>query len=477
LNFVSFAFVYLFAAALLARLLLGRRKTEQPYVWTLLVLSLVFYGWHIPAYLAILLASAGIDFWAGLALGRAHAAEPGAAAARRRKWVLAVSMTSNLGLLAFFKYANFGIDSAREVARAVGWSASWVGLDVVLPMGISFYTFQSMSYTIDVYRGGLAPLRSFRDFLLYIAFFPQLVAGPIVRATEFLPQLPRVRRLHLQVVNEALFLLASGYFLKMVCADNIAGVVDRHWQAGSGGAASAPTSLVLTLLFSGQIFCDFAGYSNIARGLALLLGYRLPLNFNAPYIAGSFKNFWELWHITLSSWLRDYLYVSLGGNRISRRRTYLNLMLVMLLGGLWHGAAWSFVAWGALHGTALAVERALGLHRDLARSLWLRAAWGVVVQVTVLVTWVLFRSESIADAGRFLWNIAAWASPAALPADVLAATMYVLPVVLLHAWRWLEERGAIAPLAPVPRAALAGGMVAAVLVAYGTTNAFIYFQF
>ena len=456
---------------------MGRRKTERAYVWTLLTLSLVFYGWHIPAYLFILLASAGIDYWAALSLGRANAADPGSAAARRRKLVLAVSMTSNLGLLAFFKYANFGIDSAREVARALGWAARWDGLDVVLPMGISFYTFQSMSYTIDVYRGVLAPLRSFRDFLLYIAFFPQLVAGPIVRATEFLPQMPRVRRLHLQVVNEALFLLASGYFLKMVCADNIAGVVDRHWQSGYGNDANAPALVILTLLFSGQIFCDFAGYSNIARGLALLLGYRLPINFNAPYIAGSFKSFWERWHITLSSWLRDYLYVSLGGNRISRRRTYINLMLVMMLGGLWHGAAWPFVAWGALHGAALAVERALGLHRDVARPFWIRLAWGVAVQVTVLVTWVLFRSDSIAGAGRFLWSMATWASPAAVPSDLINATVYLLPVAALHVWRWLEERGAIAPLAPVPRAALAGGMVAAVLVAYGTTNAFIYFQF
>ena len=476
MNFVSFAFLALLAIALLARLLVGRRKTEPAYVWTLLVLSLVFYGWHVPAYLSLLLASAGIDYWAAQALGRAAPAAHGSPEARRRKWILAVSMASNLGLLAFFKYANFGIDAAQAFARALGWSAQWGGFDVVLPMGISFYTFQSMSYTIDVYRGVLAPLRNVRDFLLYIAFFPQLVAGPIVRATEFLPQMPRVRRVHLRVVNEALFLLASGFFLKMVCADNIAGVVDRHWRSGYGDGASAPTLVALALLFSGQIFCDFAGYSNIARGLALLLGYRLPINFNAPYIAGSFKNFWERWHISLSSWLRDYLYVSLGGNRISRRRTYINLMLVMLLGGLWHGAAWTFVAWGALHGIALAVERALGLQRGVT-PWWARATWGLVVQVVVLVTWVLFRSDSIAGAGRFLASIASWSSPAALPPDVLQAMLFLLPVAALHGWRWMEEQGAMAPLTPVPRAALAGGMIAAVLVAYGTTNAFIYFQF
>lgn len=480
MNFVSYSFLVLFAVALFARVLVGQRKTEPAYVWTLLVLSLVFYGWHIPVYLSILLVSAVIDYTAALALGRMPT--PGEASAeqlRRRRLVLVVSLVTNLGLLAFFKYANFGLEAVEQLLRALGLPAQWGRLDLVLPMGISFYTFQSMSYTIDVYRGVLDPLRSFRDFLLYIAFFPQLVAGPIVRATEFLPQMARVRRPRLQVVNEGLFLMLSGFFLKMVCADNIAGIVDAHWGQGYAPGASAPTLVVLTLLFSGQIFCDFAGYSNIARGLALLLGYRLPVNFKAPYIAGSFKNFWERWHITLSSWLRDYLYVSLGGNRVSSRRTYVNLMLVMLLGGLWHGAAWTFVAWGALHGASLAVERALGLERARAGR-WTalrRVAWFGVVQVIVLVTWILFRSATLGEAWQFLVNVATWASPGPVPDEVLRATVFLLPVVALHAWRWLEERGTLAPLAAVPRAALAGAMSVAIVMAYGSTNAFIYFQF
>ena len=459
-------------------------------------LSYVFYGWANPLFVLLLLVSTLIDYACGLAIARAHADAGLARAAgpavteggidprrqpRAARVALAVSLASNLSLLGFFKYFNFGVDNLNAIAGLTGLEAMRLDsvLRVTLPLGISFYTFQSMSYTIDVYRGVLDPLRSFRDFLLYIAFFPQLVAGPIVRATEFLPQMARVRRPRLQVVNEGLFLMLSGFFLKMVCADNIAGVVDAHWGQGYAPGASAPTLVVLTLLFSGQIFCDFAGYSNIARGLALLLGYRLPVNFKAPYIAGSFKNFWERWHITLSSWLRDYLYVSLGGNRVSSRRTYVNLMLVMLLGGLWHGAAWTFVAWGALHGASLAVERALGLERARAGH-WTalrRVAWFGVVQVTVLVTWILFRSATLGGAWQFLVNIATWASTGPVPDEVLRATVFLLPVVALHAWRWLEERGTLAPLAAVPRAALAGAMSVAIVMAYGSTNAFIYFQF
>ncbi len=217
-------------------------------------------------------------------------------------------------------------------------------------MGISFYTFQTLSYTIDVYRGELAPVRSFWQFILFISFFPQLVAGPIVRASEFLPQMARPRRLRLRVFYEGVWLVIGGLFLKMVCADNLAAYVDEHWHRGSAAGGDATMSLWLGVMFSGQIFADFCGYSTIARGLGYLLGYRFPLNFDAPYIAATFKNFWERWHITLSRWLRDYLYVPLGGNRGSRARTYVNLLTVMLLGGLWHGAAYTYIVWGAIHG-------------------------------------------------------------------------------------------------------------------------------
>jgi alginate O-acetyltransferase complex protein AlgI len=334
-----------------------------------------------------------------------------------------------------------------------------------------------MSYTIDVYRGRLRALSNYPEFLLFITFFPQLVAGPIVRAVEFVPQLPRVRRPHLQVINEGLFLMAGGFFLKMVCADNAAVFVNRRWSEGYRDAADAGGLIWLVLLFSAQIFCDFAGYSNIARGVSLTLGFRLPVNFNAPYIAGSFQNFWERWHITLSSWLRDYLYVPLGGNRRGRLRTYVNLLTVMVLGGLWHGAALTFVAWGALHGGALAIERALGLQqRGRARPFAVRIAWGVAVQIVVLVTWIFFRSEGIANALQFCRNIAALQFTAPTPEMWLGST-FLLPVVLLHLWHFLEERGTVAPIGPKGKAVLTGVFVFLVATCYGPTNAFIYFQF
>jgi alginate O-acetyltransferase complex protein AlgI len=469
-NFVSYSFVALFLIVFACRLAFGRRKVERPYVGVLLVSSLVFYGWHVPEYLAVLLLSAVVDFIAA----RAIAAQPPDHQKARRR-ILAVSLGTNLGLLAFFKYANFALDVYGDAAIAAGFRPAMPSLDVLLPMGISFYTFQSMSYTIDVYRGRLEPLTKFAPFLLYISFFPQLVAGPIVRAVEFLPQMPRPRRLRLRVINEALFLIAGGYFLKMVCADNIAIFVNTHWDAGYEPGANSVALVWLAAMFGAQIFCDFAGYSNIARGLALMLGFRLPINFNAPYIAGSFKNFWERWHITLSSWLRDYLYVSLGGNRISPVRTYVNLMAVMVLGGLWHGAAWTFVVWGAIHGGALAVERALGLQRTTT-PVPVRVIWWAVVQVVVLIAWIFFRSDSVAGAWQFLVNIAA--VELAAPNEVIRfGSWFLIPPILLHLWRWLEEHKLVPVVAGYGKAALTGVFIFLILSAYGPTNAFIYFQF
>jgi alginate O-acetyltransferase complex protein AlgI len=468
-NFVSYSFAALFLVVFGCRLIFGRKKVERPYVAVLLISSLIFYAWHVPHYLAVLLLSAGIDYAAGLALGRRAAVDP------RRRWILAVSLASNLGLLALFKYANFVFAMASDVAEVAGLQAAMPTMDLLLPMGISFYTFQSMSYTIDVYRGNLRPIANFSAFLLYISFFPQLVAGPIVRAVEFLPQLPRVRRVHLHVVNEALFLLAGGYFLKMVCADNIAVFVNTHWDAGYQPGADSGALLWLAVMFGAQIFCDFAGYSNIARGLALMLGFRLPVNFNAPYIAGSFKNFWERWHITLSSWLRDYLYVSLGGNRISRLRTYVNLMTVMVLGGLWHGAAWTFVVWGTLHGAALALERALGLQRAGVHGA-VRLSWWIVVQLVVLVAWIFFRSDSLAGAWQFVQNIARLEFSA--PNDVIRfGSWFLVPPMLMHVWRLLEEKRLVPCVAGYGKAVLTGVCIFFILAAYGPTNAFIYFQF
>jgi alginate O-acetyltransferase complex protein AlgI len=343
-------------------------------------------------------------------------------------------------------------------------------------MGISFYTFQTLSYTIDVYRGELAPVRNFPRLLLFISFFPQLVAGPIVRASEFLPQIPRPRRLHARVFYHGVWLLIVGFFLKMVCADNLAAYVDEHWDRGYREGADATFVLWLGVMFSGQIFADFAGYSTIAQGLGYLLGYRFPENFNAPYLAATFKNFWERWHITLSRWLRDYLYVPLGGNRGSRARTLLNLLLVMLLGGLWHGAAFTFIVWGAIHGLCLVGERVLGLHRPAPRPWAVRAAWFVVVQGAVLVAWVYFRSATVGGATTFVANLGtgAWRAP---DLWMVQALLFLSPIVLLHAWTWLDERGRAPVLGATARAVLAAVMVYAIITLHGGTSEFIYFQF
>jgi D-alanyl-lipoteichoic acid acyltransferase DltB (MBOAT superfamily) len=427
----------------------------------------------VPIYLLIVLVSAGIDFWAARTLGRMPDAPR-----RRRRLILGASLAANLGILGFFKYTNLLTDAVARMMMSLGYRLDPPEMTLLLPMGISFYTFQSMSYTIDVYRGVLEPLRSFKAFFLYIIFFPQLVAGPIVRARDFLPQMPRPRRLRRRVFYEGVWLIILGFFFKMVCADNLAVYVDAHWDAGYRAEADAGFTLWLSLMFSGQIFADFAGYSSIARGLAYLLGYRLPINFNAPYIAGSLKNFWERWHITLSTWLRDYLYVPLGGNRRGRLRTYANLLIVMVLGGLWHGAAYTYLVWGAIHGVALALERLLGLQSDrgIGRFAAVRGAWFLVTQGVVLLAWVFFRSSSLENASAFAANI--------VRLDVVApagwmwvGTLFLAPLVVHHVWTWGVERRLVPSLAPPARAALAAVMAYCIVTLYAGTSDFIYFQF
>ncbi len=484
MSFVSWAFVALFLIVFAARLTIGRRKTERPFLVLLLLSSFVFYAWHVPIYLLVLLWSATVDYTVGLWLARTPMEKRGT-----RRFILIASLLTNLGLLGFFKYGAFTLRAAEDLGVLLGMNVRTPDLNLLLPMGISFYTFQSLSYTIDVYRGVIPAARSFGRFLLFITFFPQLVAGPIARASEFLPQLPRPRRLRLVVFYEGIWLIVYGFFLKMVCADNIAAYVNEHWAKGYVEATNASFALWLAVMFSGQILADFAGYSSIARGLAYLLGYRLPINFNAPYVATSLKNFWERWHMTLSRWLRDYLYVPLGGNRGSRARTYVNLLLVMILGGLWHGAYYTFLAWGALHGIALAVERGLGLYgprpdgpqrtppgRTWRESPTVRAVWFLVVQAVVLVAWIFFRSETFDGATAFIANLSTL-DFGPLPAWALAGSAFLLPLVVLHVWTWLQERQHVSPLGPSARAALAAAMAYGIVSLYGGTSAFIYFQF
>ncbi len=318
---------------------------------------------------------------------------------RRKKFVLVVSMCTNLGLLGVFKYFNFFIESAESTLMSLGMSeASLTHLDIILPVGISFYTFQTMSYTIDIYRGKLKPCNNFLDFALFVSFFPQLVAGPIERATNLLPRISQERKVTLDNFASGLGLIFYGLFKKIVIADGLAGSVASVY--GSSGAVTWLEVVVATLCFTVQIYCDFSGYSDVARGTSRLLGIELMRNFNMPYFSRSPSEFWQRWHISLSSWLRDYLYISLGGNRQGKIMTYRNLMLTMLLGGLWHGAAWNFVLWGAFQGGILCLYRMVGIDSKTSDVLTFKNALGFFFSMAVFFLftcygWMLFRAESL----------------------------------------------------------------------------------
>jgi alginate O-acetyltransferase complex protein AlgI len=317
-------------------------------LWLILA-SYVFYGYWDYRFVGLIILCTVFDYTVGILLSRTQER-------RARRALIASSICANLGLLGFFKYYHFFVDSVVAGLHALGIEASVPALQVVLPAGISFFTFQTMSYTIDVYRKQIEPQRDFVDFALFVGFFPQLVSGPIVRATQFLPQLATPRFLESVPVRRALVLFAAGYFKKACIADNIAGAIDPVFASPT--AYAGLDRLLASVLYSVQIYCDFSGYTDMAIGCALLLGYELTVNFEAPYFSTSVREFWQRWHISLSTWLRDYLYIPLGGNRGGRFMAMRNLMLTMLLGGLWHGANWTFILWGFLHGLALAVHRA-----------------------------------------------------------------------------------------------------------------------
>jgi D-alanyl-lipoteichoic acid acyltransferase DltB (MBOAT superfamily) len=331
MSFVSYSFGLLFLAIFFVRMALDPVRHKGAYLAAVIVASFVFYAWLVPAYVLVLLTTSGVDY---LAAARMPALAPGSGG---RKALLVVSLAVNLGMLAFFKYFDFAAGNVVALLQTFGLRLSPPHLELALPLGISFYTFESMSYTIDVYRDRIQPVRRLRDYVLFIGFFPHLVAGPIVRARDFLYQIERTRRPRLRVVTYGAYLMIRGFFLKLVVADNLATIVDAHWPRAGAENANASLTLAIAVMFGLQILCDFDGYTSIARGGAYILGFRLPVNFRAPYLAGTFRSFWQRWHITLSRWLRDYLYVPLGGNRGSRLRTYANLLTVMLLGGLWHG--------------------------------------------------------------------------------------------------------------------------------------------
>ncbi|MDA0667951.1 MAG: MBOAT family protein [Planctomycetota bacterium] len=380
--FTEFRFLAFFALVFTVHWCLRGPKARKAW---LLLASYGFYAAWDWRFLSLILGSTLVDYFAGLRI-------QDASSDRGRKWALRLSLFANLGILGFFKYCNFFLESTANLLSNLGFEPNLPTLAIILPVGVSFFTFQTMSYSLDIYFKRLAPTRSLLDLSLFVGFFPQLVAGPIVRASDFLPQLATPRKLASIAFKPALFLFLSGFIKKAVISDNLAPLVDAYFADPSLWSVAA--AWIAVPAYAVQIYCDFSGYSDMAIASAAMLGYRLCLNFDAPYLAVNIQDFWRRWHISLSSWLRDYLYFPLGGNHGSKFATYRNLMLTMLLGGLWHGASWNFVLWGGLHGLALALHRLW--HRGpggrLPDSMLRRGLSTVFTFWFVCVCWIFFRA-------------------------------------------------------------------------------------
>ena len=470
--FPSVAFLIFFSGVLLADLAL--RPWARWRKAFLLAASYGFYGFWDWRFLGLILLSTAVDFWVGGRLG-------GCDDAPRRRRLVGLSLVVNLGLLGLFKYFDFFVGSAVELLDGLGFEASPPLLRLILPVGISFYTFQTLSYTLDVAARRLEPCRSPLDFALFVAFFPQLVAGPIVRARDFLPQLAENPRPTRAGVSLGLYDLASGLFKKVVIADLIgAGLVDPlHQDPGRFGTAGA---LLGVYGYAFQLYGDFAGYSQIAIGCARLLGFRLPVNFRAPYLARTMGDFWRRWHISLSTWLRDYLYVPLGGSRRGRSRTRRNLLITMVLGGLWHGAGWNFLLWGTIHGLALVLsqgrrERRLAAGRCLPNGWFSRLQQRLVVFHVWALSLVFFRAPDLDGALQVFSSLAR--PSGALQHSILAFGAFALTLALhLGSERWKPRVvRAFVRLAPELQGAALLLLLGLMSLLMSEARPFVYFQF
>jgi alginate O-acetyltransferase complex protein AlgI len=473
-RFNTLAYAVFLALVFAVSWALGSRPRLR--LWFLLLASYFFYAQWDPRFLALIFASSSADWL----LGNAIASAP---SERRRKQLLVVTVVMNLGVLGLFKYFDFGVAELEALLRFLGFHPPELALRLTLPIGISFFTFESMSYVIDVYRRELPPHPSYLEYLAFVAFFPHLVAGPIVRPRDLLPQLAATPRFDPRFASRALLLIALGLVKKLAIGDYLAlNLVDRVFDAPlQYSALECYTALVG---YAVQIYCDFSGYTDIAIGSAALLGVRFPQNFAAPYKAHDIVDFWRRWHISLSSWLRDYLYIPLGGNRRGRARTYLNLLLTMLLGGLWHGANLTFVVWGGLHGLLLAGTRAfqeLRGTRALAapKSLFVRVLSVLLTFHAVTFCWLFFRAKSLDDALTILGRLATFSSfhpnldPRLLGVLAAGLVSHYVPE------RWFQRvLGVFANLPAVAQAAVLLALLLSVReMASLEAVPFVYFQF
>lgn len=468
----------------------------------LLIASYAFYMTWNPWLVSLIVGSTVLDYCVAIGLDRL-------ASQRYRKLLLVASIVGNLGILALFKYADFFILSLRSLCETTGVHTNLSTLSIILPVGISFYTFQTLSYTIDVYRRQIPATRSFIDFALFVAFFPQLVAGPIVRAADFLPQLRTIKRFNWDRLSSGIVLFLIGLTKKVIIADSLATLVDPVFSQPERYVTR--DLWIAMFCYGGQIFCDFSGYTDMAIAASRVLGFDLCENFRSPYLATSLSDFWRRWHISLSTWLRDYLYIPLGGSRISRWLTYRNLMITMLLGGLWHGASWTFVVWGAIHGTGLALTRWFNRRRpaDDAESaarqesgLTRFAQFGTTALCwlsTLLVVhfaWVFFRcqpmidpitekleptSAALARACYFLKHLfvpAQIAEPIWLINKApLLCLLAIMMAIQLYEESIRRGRPRLVLRAPIAGVGYALWIIALTVLAPTDITAFIYFQF
>jgi D-alanyl-lipoteichoic acid acyltransferase DltB (MBOAT superfamily) len=440
----------------------------------LLAASYFFYGWGDWRFLGLILLSTVVDYFCARSIARSES--PG-----RRKLLLAISVTLNLGFLGFFKYFNFFADSLAHMLGAVGIPVNITLLRILLPPGISFYTFQALAYIVDVYFRKLEPAESLLDYALFISFFPHLIAGPIQRPSHLLPQVQNPRRFDDQQFFQGVMLILSGLFRKCVIADNCALLANAAFNGRMGTPNLAIVALG-TYAFAWQIYGDFSGYSDIARGAAKLMGFEFMVNFRQPYLALSLQDFWRRWHISLSTWLRDYLYIPLGGSRQGETKTHRNLIVTMLLGGLWHGANWTFVVWGAIHGVGQSIARLLGKWKrhtteeaSLLRLWWKR----ILIFHAVCLAWIFFRAQSLSDAVAFVGGlrIFTWRPEYVVAFKFLA--IFTIPLFLMDLLLEARHEEYLFEKTPVAwQWAYASAMLLTVLLfAANQSNAFIYFQF
>ncbi len=443
----------------------------------LLVASYLFYAAWNPPFVVLLWISTLVDWQVAKWIA-------GANDKRKRLLFLLLSLATNLGILGYFKYGGFLLENWQWLMASFGIDYQVPEWSIILPMGISFYTFQTMAYSMDVYLKRAAPAKSFLDFSLFVTFFPQLVAGPIVRPADLIPQFSTPHYAKLKQFYWGISLIILGLFQKVVIADGfLAPIAETVFD--SNKAVSFVDAWLGTFAFAGQIFSDFAGYSTTAIGIALCLGFSLPTNFRFPYAAIGFSDFWRRWHISLSTWLRDYLYIPLGGNKRGSIRTYINLSLTMLLGGLWHGASWNFVVWGALHGAFLCIERVFtgpNLLLGIRDKLWFRLMLSILTFLAINITWVFFRAADLETSMALIVSMFGFAAE---DASTPLPTLYIIEVItimsLLFAAHWKMRDKTLESVVSAWPSWLTiialSSMIVSIIITQGTGNAFIYFQF